>query len=404
MTAGTVRLRTLLAACLAGGAGSGAIDAEHAATLADSATDHLALAALAGRHLVTPAVAEAVAATPGLAADLPDDFAAYLALVLRANRRRNRALRRELGQVARQLNACGITPVLLKGAVRLVDGLYPHAGWRFLRDLDLLVPAERTADACAALEQVGYQPRSPRRTLPNGHRHLPGLVRAGGAAPVELHLAPLALGSPLCDAAGVTARARPTTVDGACLGVPHPADQLVLLVEHDRTDEELRQAGRFLLRSALEFSAAGPRPSSGRPGGSSAVRRCRSRTGAPGPCLPNCSGFPGDHPNVGRRAGRRDYQHARRDGAGPGRRARTSAAPLLVRERTTRRPRARSVPPQAAAAAPSDPGVLRPVPAPVARGLDRHMIAATLVVGTGFALGALRIDGPRCAPVQLDLG
>ena len=52
------------------------------------------LAALAGRHLVTPALAETVTATPGLATRLPDQFAAYLAFVLTGNRRRSRALRR----------------------------------------------------------------------------------------------------------------------------------------------------------------------------------------------------------------------------------------------------------------------------------------------------------------------
>ena len=51
--------------------------------------------------------------------------------------------------------------MLLKGAIRLIDGLYPNPGWRFMRDLDLLLPKERLNDAVTALAAVGYESRDP---------------------------------------------------------------------------------------------------------------------------------------------------------------------------------------------------------------------------------------------------
>ena len=41
----------------------------------------------------------------------------------------------------RQLNEIDIVPVALKGAIRLVDGLWPDPALRFMHDLDLLVPS-----------------------------------------------------------------------------------------------------------------------------------------------------------------------------------------------------------------------------------------------------------------------
>lgn len=252
MTSQAARLRTLLCGCISTAIYSHGMAREFATALADSATDHLRLAALAGRHLVTPALAEAVIATPGLLARLPSSFAAYLELLSLANRRRNRALRRELGQAARHLNTVGIEPVVLKGAIRLVDRLYPHAGWRFLRDLDLLIPPDSMGDALAELQRAGYRLSRPASALPSGHRHMPGLVREGGIAPIELHFSPLRRRSRLCDTAGTIARARPAALRGARIRLPSTVDQLVHLIEHDRDDEELRQTGRFLLRSGLE--------------------------------------------------------------------------------------------------------------------------------------------------------
>jgi len=226
-------------------------DGAWAAGLVDPTADHLALARLAGRHLVTPALAEAIAATPGLLRRLPEEFAAYLQLIRRENRRRNRALHRQLGEIVGCLNAIEIEPVLLKGSIRLVDGLYPHRGWRFMRDLDVLLPQRRVNDAVRALAAAGYASHAP-EGWPSDHQHLPPLARDGDPAVLELHSRLLPRLREVCDAEVVLAGSRPIAVDGTRARLPGIADQLSHLIAHDRFDAELCHAGRFLLRSALE--------------------------------------------------------------------------------------------------------------------------------------------------------
>ena len=51
----------------------------------------------------------------------------------------------QLAHVAAALNEIDIVPVALKGAIRLIDGLWPDPALRFMHDLDLLVPRRELA-------------------------------------------------------------------------------------------------------------------------------------------------------------------------------------------------------------------------------------------------------------------
>ena len=64
------------------------------------------------------------------------ELGAFLEAVHAANLERNNAFCNELATAVGILNWEGIEPGLLKGAIRLADGLYPDHGWRVLRDLD----------------------------------------------------------------------------------------------------------------------------------------------------------------------------------------------------------------------------------------------------------------------------
>ena len=57
--------------------------------------------------------------------------------------------------VAAALNEIDIVPVALKGAIRLVDGLWPDPALRFMHDLDLLVPADGLWRGAAAADGAG---------------------------------------------------------------------------------------------------------------------------------------------------------------------------------------------------------------------------------------------------------
>jgi hypothetical protein len=208
------------------------------------------LARLAGRHLVTPMLA-ACLADPELRRRLPEAFVLYLQFMHAENSRRNHALGRELAQAAACLNRLDIEPVLLKGAIHLVAGLYREPGWRFMRDLDLLIPRDRAGEAVACLGSLGYRPIPDSDELPAQHRHLPTLGRDATIAAIEIHTELLDMRE-LLHAEEVAARSRPVDLDGARVRVPDATDQLAHLIGHDRFDTNICGSGFFLLRSVFE--------------------------------------------------------------------------------------------------------------------------------------------------------
>jgi hypothetical protein len=74
----------------------------------------------------------------------------YFEEILALNAKRNETLLTELARVVRTLSAIDVEPVLLKGAARLIKGTYPATMLRFLGDLDVLIPASRSAAAVAS--------------------------------------------------------------------------------------------------------------------------------------------------------------------------------------------------------------------------------------------------------------
>ena len=241
----------MLCACVSAAQDGRRLDAAAAKALSHGSADLLGLARLAGRHRVTPMLAACVA-DPELRQRLPADFVLYLEFVHTENRRRNAALRLQVRDIAACLNRIGIEPVLLKGAVRLVDGLYRDPGWRFMRDLDLLVARARLPDAIAQLAAAGYGLTQSAESWPEHHRHLPPLYRHGDAAVVEIHSDVLPKRHDLCPAEQLLGRSRLVEFDGARVRIPDTVDQLAQLIGHDRFDGYLRRSGTFMLRSVVE--------------------------------------------------------------------------------------------------------------------------------------------------------
>jgi hypothetical protein len=105
---------------------------------------------------------------------------AFVARRLMVDAARARALR--------LLDDAGIPVMLLKGSA-LVECVYPPSLWRDMSDVDVLVEADRLAEARAALVACGYRPlgpdpSAPERDLPH---HDAKLLDAEGIVPVELH-------------------------------------------------------------------------------------------------------------------------------------------------------------------------------------------------------------------------
>ena len=130
-------------------------------------------------HRVTPALAWCLEDRH----DIPDEVREYFAAILSFNAERNEVLRAALLRVVSACNAIGIEPVPLKGAARLIEGTYPAQSLRFLGDLDVLIPADRAAEAFAAVQAIGFRENPDNPPLPPGHNHLPMLhdqERGGG--------------------------------------------------------------------------------------------------------------------------------------------------------------------------------------------------------------------------------
>jgi hypothetical protein len=241
----------LLCTCVSAAQQGRPLDAVSTTALLDPAADLVGFARLAGRHCVTPMLAACIA-DPELRQRLPEDFSLYLEFVHTENSRRNHTLRLQLRDIASHLNEIVIEPLLLKGAIRLVDGLYRDPGWRFMRDLDLLVRRDRLSDAVARLAAVGYSFTQDAASWPEHHKHLPPLGRAGEAAVIEIHSDLVSERQELCPAEQALARSRLVDLDGTRVRIPDTVDQLAQLIGHDRFDGYLRRSGMFLLRSVFE--------------------------------------------------------------------------------------------------------------------------------------------------------
>ena len=199
----------------------------------------------ASAQLVLPALAAALQDL-GLAGSLDEELSAFLDAIHAANMERNDELAAAVGI----LNQAGIEPVLLKGAIRLVDGLYPDIGWRMLRDLDLLVPEARFAQAIELLQAAGY-------ALAGGIRESVPVRRRGTLVEVEIHRE--LFSSPrevrLLQAREMLDASRPAAFGGVSVRLPSIEHQLIHLIGHSQLRHFGHAFGRIAWRDRLETAA-----------------------------------------------------------------------------------------------------------------------------------------------------
>lgn len=138
---------------------------------------------VASFHYVTPALAWCLRDD----ASVPSDVGGYFKSIATLNDQRNERMLLGLARCAGLLNEIGIEPVLLKGAAQLVEGLYPEPSLRLLGDVDILIPANRSAEADAALKAAGFGSRPSDVVPPPSHHHLPMLHDPESGMGVELH-------------------------------------------------------------------------------------------------------------------------------------------------------------------------------------------------------------------------
>lgn len=200
----------------------------------------------ASAELVLPAFAAALSDL-GLREPLDPELGTFLDAVRAANAERNHELRAELAAAVGILNRAGIEPVLLKGSIRLLDGLYPDHGWRMLRDLDLLVPKASLPEAKGVFQKAGYA-----ECGSHGALHRPG-----GACQIDLHTELFSRPRQLrlLAAADVLEGARHVAVGDGRVGVPSIEHQVVHLIGHGQIRHLGHACGRISLGNRLEAAA-----------------------------------------------------------------------------------------------------------------------------------------------------
>jgi hypothetical protein len=201
-------------------------------------------------HYVTPALAWCLKERP----DVPSEVRDYLNTIFALNGRRNEALLATLTRIVSALNAIDIEPVLLKGAARLVECTYPIPALRFLGDLDVLIPPERSSDASASLQAIGFRANAA-DPLPPSHHHLPMLHDRKTGGGVELHTN-LVGGKrrEVLPTAWFQAGIRPFLFRNLRIRLPDPTRSVGHIIVHDQLDHGNNRIRRIELRQVLDLA------------------------------------------------------------------------------------------------------------------------------------------------------
>ena len=158
--------------------------------------------------------------------DIPLPVREYLGFIHSRNCDRNRRLRTQLLEAVRALNAAGIEPILLKGAIDLFAAAADDIGTRMLSDLDIGIATNEMPRATAALGALGY------RRTGNGRE----MARPDDAGVIEFHDRPSARSAAYLSA-DLRACSPIEERDGATARIPTATARALHLIVHDMIKE-----------------------------------------------------------------------------------------------------------------------------------------------------------------------
>lgn len=211
--------------------------------------------ACASAHFVLPAIARPAAELAGNAGAVPRDAADFLTACAGANRSRNRELLGALRAAGDALGALGIVPVALKGAAFLLeDASDDFADWRFMQDIDILIPEHRLEACVAALRSLGFTPTNEHYD-PEREAHYPPLLSPCGTFSIEVHTRIFAFGDHELGPAKVQDEARPSHRLGSHVLVPSPRHRLMHALAHTQLHNRNYARRRFVLKDLADLDA-----------------------------------------------------------------------------------------------------------------------------------------------------
>lgn len=171
---------------------------------------------------------------------LPTDDQGALHDAYRANVLRNLIFENELHRILDALDGRRILHMPLKGALCLLQPLYPAPGLRVMSDLDILVQPDRQAEAVASLREIGYEARAGRGTvLPDAEFPM---VRNGVVADLHWQLTRIRIRG---NEERVWQRARPLPGLPASTLLPSALDQFYIRFLHDTIQDHHLHAVRL---------------------------------------------------------------------------------------------------------------------------------------------------------------
>jgi hypothetical protein len=165
-----------------------------------------------------------------------------------ANVARNLALSHGLHAAIAILGEAGITPLLFKGSLSLVDGSVSDIGWRWMADLDMVVPESMLAESVARLQSIGFT------ALPRAYAwsHEIAVIHPEMPGAIELHVGigekTAASVLPIKE---VIAASVPVTLADGTVRAPSPTHQVLHCILHSAASDRNHTVGGLPLRQLL---------------------------------------------------------------------------------------------------------------------------------------------------------
>ena len=142
-------------------------------------------------------------------------------------------------------------PLYLKGACWILQNDVQPQPWRYMADIDFLVPQSKLKECVYALEKSGYS-AGKHPYAPQLHPHFPLLKKPGLLAGIEVHSRCLRWQhGDLLEPKGMFDRAEKIETRIGKLLIPCPNDRIIHLVAHAQIASHRYRRRIFLLRDAL---------------------------------------------------------------------------------------------------------------------------------------------------------